>query len=398
MRTLKETPIWLGIACAVLCGCGVGTVATDGGADLGGQDAGACGAFPTLNLTLLTKVTGPTCVTGAPGDATRLYVLEKTGRIRLVKNGTLVATPFADLRAIVDGSGADNGLLGLAFHPQYTANGRLFVHFTDKMNNSVIAELARSAGDPDVANPALTKTFFTVATPAKIRYGGDVAFGADGFLYIGLGDGSPAGDPAHTALDLTTKLGKMLRIDVDNYPTPPAGNMTGANVDPQIWDFGFREPWRFSFDRLTGDLYIAEVGDADWQEINVESAGDGRRNYGWSVTEGAHCKQPGCDLMGITQPVVEYPNATDCAVIGGYVYRGSKNSCLTGWYLFGDYCTNNIRAMTWQHGVAPTVSIVTDRVDPNGVLKGMSSFGQDADGELYVVDFGGNAVYRIDTP
>jgi glucose/arabinose dehydrogenase len=306
-----------------------------------------------------------------------------------------VPDPFLDLSALTTGTG-ERGLLGLAFHPDWDVNGRFWVDYTDLEGNTVIAEYVRSAGDPDLADPSPVRELLTVEQPFANHNGGMLAFGPDGRLYIGLGDGGGAGDPLGNAQNLASKLGKLLRVDVDGYPTPVPGNLTGG--DPHIWDYGLRNPWRFSFDRLTGDLYIGDVGQSAWEEIDVERAGDGRRNYGWNILEGPACFSPatGCDPTGTTFPADQYDHtAGECSVVGGYVYRGASIPCLQGWYLHGDYCTGGVRAFFWDGVAATRPHELTANVDPERVLSQIVSFGEDASGELYVVDPVGR-IYRID--
>jgi glucose/arabinose dehydrogenase len=377
----------------LLAGCGNHS-ATPAPADLAMptvSDSGACGDTPSLKLTtVVSGLTNPTFVAAAPGDSTRLYVLERAGAVRVVKDGALSATPFLDLHANVASLGDDDGLLGLAFHPAWAQNGRFFIQYSDLSHNLMVEEYARSDADTAVATP--TQSFVHVANPAQVRYGGMLAFGPDGYLYIGVGDGDAVGDPQHNALNLSLQFGKILRIDVDHFPTAPPGNLTGANVDPQIWDYGLREPWRFSFDAQTHELYIADVGHPTYQSIHIEAPGAGGNNYGWSTVSGAHCTTPGCDQSGITLPTVEKKGG---CIIGGYVYRGTRNACLQGWYVYGDYCTGRVRGLVWNgSAVATDVDLTASLV---GNFNQPSSFGVDGDGELYLVDYGGGAIFRIDS-
>jgi glucose/arabinose dehydrogenase len=356
-----------------------------------GSDSGACGDTPSLKLTSVASgLTNPTFVAAAPGDSTRLFVLERAGAVRVVKGGALAPTPFLDLRASTASAGDDDGLLGLAFHPDYATNGRFFVHYSDLSHNLMVEEYARA--DADTAAPAVTQSFVHVANPAQARYGGMLAFGPDGYLYIGVGDGAATGDPQHNALNLSLEFGKLLRIDVDHFPAAPAGNLIGANVDPQIWDYGLREPWRFSFDAQTHELYLADVGHPTYQSIHIEPAGSGGHNYGWSTVSGAHCTAAGCDQTGITLPTVERKGG---CVIGGYVYRGTKNACLAGWYVYGDYCTGRVRGLVWNGSAVTTDVDLTPSIE--GSFSQPSSFGVDSDGELYLVDYGGGAILRFDS-
>ncbi len=351
------------------------------------------GTLPLLHLTELARgFDRPLFVTAAPGDATRLFVVEQTGRIRVVTGDVVRAQSFLDLSATVSCCG-ERGLLGLAFHPDYASNGRFFVNYTDAAGNTAIAEYGRA--DPEVAEPAARRTLLTVEQPFANHNGGMLAFGPDGFLYVGLGDGGGTGDPQHHGQSLATKLGKILRVDVDRYPAPAAGNVEGG--DPDIWDFGLRNPWRITFDRATGDLYVADVGQELFEEVDVEPRGDGRRNYGWSVTEGRHCFEPprDCDPTGITLPVVEYDHTEGCAVVGGYVYRGTAIPELTGRYFFSDFCSNRIRTFVYADGAATDPRDLTPDLDPDSKLVNVTSFGEDAAGEILLVDQAG-IVFRID--
>jgi glucose/arabinose dehydrogenase len=353
--------------------------------------------LPRLKLTEVVRdLDDPLFVGAAPGDDSRLYVVEQSGRIRLVKDGAVAATPFLDLSHAIS-AGGERGLLGLAFHPQYATTGRFFVNYTDPTGTTVIAEYRRSAADPDVAVSDAARIFFTVPQPFANHNGGMLAFGADGLLYIGLGDGGGSGgDPQNNAQRLDTKLGKILRIDVDTYPAPPTGNVGGG--DPDVWDFGLRNPFRFSFDRVTGDLYIGDVGQDRFEEIDFEPRATGRHNYGWRITEGTHCFDPpvGCNLTGISLPVAEYGHADGCAVIGGYVYRGPSIPDLVGRYLYADFCSSRIWSFV-RDGARLTSEVeLTDDLDPTHVLGGITSFGEDAAGELYVVDGRTGLVFRID--
>lgn len=368
------------------------TGSSSSGMGSGSSSTGMGGAppIPALKLTPMAGVyDNPVFVTSPPGDDTRLFVAEQKGAIRLIKNGALLPTPF--LTVPTGGNGNEQGLIGLAFHPQYAQNGRLFVQYSLPSNDSVIAEYQRSPGNADVATATATKVFLQIPQGNENGHnGGMLAFAPDGTLYIGKGDGST---PA-TAQNLGSMLGKILRIDVDSFPTPPAGNLAGGN--PHIWDYGLRNPWRFSFDRANGDLYIGDVGETEWEEIDVEPANTGKRNYGWSVMEGNHCfLSASCDMTGKTAPVLEYAHLDGCSVTGGYVYRGSNIPGLAGYYLYGDYCLGWIRGFRFANGMATEpVDLTADLV--TGAPPQISSFGEDAGGELYVVDRAGGVVSRID--
>ncbi|NUP08891.1 MAG: hypothetical protein HOW73_22820 [Polyangiaceae bacterium] len=344
----------------------------------------------------------PLFVTSEPADASRLYVVEQPGRIHLVEGGVAAPEPFLDISSFVqqiEYNQDERGLLGLAFHPDYAQNGRFFLYYVDSQADGLrLAEFSRSASDPNVAEPVPARVFFTITDGIQGNHnGGMLAFGPDGYLYIGVGDGGGSGDPDNHGQNTDIKLAKILRVDVDAYPTPPPGNLPGG--DPDIWDYGLRNPWRFSFDTCTGDLYIGDVGQSMIEEIDVEPPGQGNRNYGWSVMEGTSCfkpgQAPGCDADSITLPVHEYDHNQGCSINGGYVYRGSAIPALRGTYLYSDFCSNRIETLTWDAGVVTAQGDLTADLESTDVLLAHSSFGEDANGELYVVDYGGT-VYRIE--
>ncbi|WP_438021713.1 PQQ-dependent sugar dehydrogenase [Sorangium sp. So ce233] len=396
----------------------------------GGSDAGGGGGAGTpaagLNcsppgedddeapLKLTPVVAGlqfPLLVKSAPGDPTRLFIVTQSGRILVLDEGAAEPATFLDIEDLVmfTGGNGERGLLGLAFHPDYASNGRFFVHYSDKATGGDTRVVEYRRGErPDVADPAPVATYLEQAQPQRNHNGGSIEFSpADGFLYLGLGDGGSDNDqgPGHApngnGQALSTLLGKIVRVDVSTHPYGiPEGNMTGEGVLPEIWDHGLRNPYRFSFDACTGALYIADVGQARWEEINIEPAGQGRKNYGWRLMEGAHCFTPAvnCDPEGaLTLPAAEYAHAgriiEDCSVTGGYVYRGSRIPWLRGSYFYGDFCSGRIWTLTYENGAT---SAPVDRTDDLGSFEfSISSFGQDGNGEVYVVDFGGT-VYRID--
>jgi len=327
-----------------------------------------------------------------PRDGTgRLFVLEQAGKIRIIQNGSLLPSPFLDLTAIVD-TGGEKGLLGMAFHPNYKNNGRFFVDYTrleDSQLQSVIAEYHVSASDPNKADPTGTEVL-VVDQPYPNHNGGQLAFGPDSYLYIAFGDGGSEGDPDGNGQDLTTLLGKILRIDI-NSSSPyriPADNPF-ANDAPnkgEIWAYGFRNPWRFSFDRVGRTLFAGDVGQGDWEEVDIVRKG---LNYGWNIMEGFHCYPPGsqCDKAGLTLPIAEYSHSEGEAIVGGYVYHGAAIPSLQGVYVFADYISGKIWALrqvsgSWKRSVLMSSGKI------------ISSMGQDASGELYVLDYNG-AVYKI---
>jgi glucose/arabinose dehydrogenase len=313
----------------------------------------------------------------------RLFVIEKVGRIRIIENDQLLETPFLDISDHVGSSGNEQGLLGLAFHPQYQENGRFFVNYTDVNGDTVFARFQVSS-DPNVADLNSEEALLGVDQPFANHNGGGLAFGPDGFLYAGLGDGGSQGDPNGNAQNTDVLLGKMLRLDVDSADpyAVPADNPFGN----EVWAYGFRNPWRFSFDRSTGDLYIGDVGQNQWEEIDFLAAGSpGGANFGWDHREGAHDYEGG-GPEGMIDPVAEYNRSGGCSVTGGYVYRGSMSEW-NGIYLYGDYCSGIIWGLIrvndgWQN------QELFD-VDAN-----ITSFGQDEAGELYLLSDGGG-VFRF---
>jgi glucose/arabinose dehydrogenase len=375
------------------------------------------GALAGLRLTeLVTGLEEPTFVTAAPGDPTRLYVLERGGAIRVVRDGLLLPEPFLDLRGRV-ATANEEGLVGLAFHPSYAENGRFFLHYAlldpargedaggDADEQIVLSELARSQGDPDRADAGSERTLMIVEQPADIHLGGMLAFGPlDGMLYVSRGDGGTNGGPQ----DTERLFGKMLRIDVDSTADDlpygiPEGNMGGDGVLPEIWSMGLRNPWRFSFDACTGDLYIGDVGENTFEEIDVEPANTPGRNYGWKQVEGTACvldpeasdaAPATCDTSGFTPPTLTYPRDFGCAVTGGYVYRGQRIAALRGTYLYADFCFGNFGSFRFVDGQAIDAANITADINPGNVRR-ITSFGVDNAGELYVLSQAGG-LYRID--
>ena len=339
----------------------------------------------------------PLFLTAPPGDQTRLFIVEKTGRIRIVKNGALLPTPFLDLSSQVS-NGSEQGLLGLAFHPQYASNGRFVVHYTNPSGDTRVTVYSVS-GNPDVADPAGGQVILAVDQPFSNHNGGMVAFGPDGMLYIGLGDGGSGGDPQGNGQNRNTLLGKLLRLSLSGtgQVSIPADNpfVGQAGMRGEIWSYGLRNPWRFSFDRQTGDLYIADVGQNAREEVNASTAAAqlGRGlNYGWKVMEGAACYSPqtSCNRSGLTLPVLDYDHSQGCSVTGGYVYRGTAIPALQGHYFYADYCQGWVRSFRLSGGAATGQQVWTT-LEPGGQIP---SFGEDARGELYVMVASGR-VFRI---
>jgi glucose/arabinose dehydrogenase len=361
-------------------------------------------SFPDPQAYAWVKVTGgltrPLGLEHSGDGSGRLFVLEQDGTIRLVKDGEILQNPFLDIRDRVGSSANEQGLLGLAFHPGYPMNGFFFVNYTDRNGDTVIARY-RVSSDPDRADPTTERRLLEIAQPYSNHNGGVTTFGPDGYLYLGLGDGGSGGDPQGNGQSLETLLGKVLRLDVDAglasdeepfYVIPPDNPFAGGGGRAEIWAYGLRNPWRFSFDQLTGDLYIADVGQNSYEEVNFQPADStGGENYGWNIMEGFTCYQnANCDQSQLVLPIHVYPTRVDgnCSVTGGYVYRGSLQEWL-GVYLYGDYCTGRV----W--GLLPGSSGEWENRLLFETGTSLTSFGLDEDGELYLVSRNGD-VYRLE--
>jgi len=368
-----------------------------------GAPVTASGADFSITLSRRTShvFSSPTQVTNADDGTNRLFVVEQRGTIRVVKNGLVQAGYFLDIRSRVE-AGGERGLLGVAFHPDFKANRRLFAYYTRPGGDIVVsrftANLARTKVSADTARPVL----LIEHSAASNHNGGSMAFGPDGYLYVGVGDGGGGGDPENDAQNkVRNLLGKILRINVDGTGAGPydrysiprtnpfAGAVRGLN---EIWAYGLRNPWRISFDRGTGALFIADVGQGRWEEINRESAGSaGGRNYGWNVMEGTACYNArSCSLAGDTLPVAQYSHDDGCSITGGYVYRGPSQAKLTGLYVFADYCSGKIWTMPEGGGTADLVL----RADTS---QNITSFGESEAGELFAVA-GDGRLYRVLAP
>jgi glucose/arabinose dehydrogenase len=387
------------LLCLVLPACG----GNDSPTPTPTPTSGTCPAGPVVEGTptlasqrVVGGLRNPLDLQSAPSDRDRLFVVEQEGRVRVVRGGQLSSTPFLDVASRVS-SGGERGLLGLAFHPQYATNRRFFVNYTDLNGDTNISEFRATSADS--ADAGTERVLLHVPQPFANHNGGGLTFGNDGFLYIGLGDGGSGGDPLGNAQRLSTPLGKLLRIDVDRgdpFAVPndnPFVSTQGAF--PAIWAYGLRNPWRFAFDRATGDLYIADVGQSRLEEVDVGVASRrGGENYGWNVMEGRSCFSPssGCNQSGLVLPVLQYDHNTGCSISGGPIYRGCRMPGYAGTYFYGDFCTGIIRSFRLQNGA------VTDERDHTATvgrgISSVSSFGVDVDGEVYVVDYDG-VVYRI---
>ncbi|MEO7974523.1 MAG: PQQ-dependent sugar dehydrogenase, partial [Thermoanaerobaculia bacterium] len=338
-----------------------------------------------------TGLSRPLFITHSGDASGRLFIVEQGGRIRLMRDGKLLSEPFLDLTRKLDSSGGERGLLGLAFAPDYATTRRFWVAHTAKSSSGPVVRIARyrtSADDPDRADPDSESIVLDMADPAGNHNGGMLAFGPDGRLWTGTGDGGNGGDPWDNARNPSSLLGKMLRLDVSRDSADASGT---ATVD--IWALGLRNPWRFSFDRQTGEIWIGDVGQSAWEEIDVA---DSRRqaplHFGWRTMEGFHCYDPrkGCDSKGLELPLYEYGHDAGCSVTGGYVYRGKAIPALAGKYLFSDYCTGTVWSLARDpSGKASVNALLQSEVQ-------VSSFGEDEAGEIYLCDHGGGRVLQLE--
>jgi glucose/arabinose dehydrogenase len=353
--------------------------------------------FPASTIRLEPVVGGferPTYLTHAYDN--RLFVVEQAGVIRIIENGALLELPFLDIRDRVNAQAFERGLLSVAFHPDYGQNGQFYVNYTDLQGATVVSRYQVRPENRNAADPASEAILLRIVQPYANHNGGQLQFGPDGYLYVGMGDGGSAGDPQNNGQNPNTLLGSLLRIDVSGaepYQLPPDNPFVLSGAGPgEIWATGLRNPWRFSFDRLTGDLYLADVGQGAWEEVNYQPAASmGGENYGWNVLEGTHCYASNeCQRSGLTMPVAEYSHLEGgCSVTGGYVYRGRRFPSLNGNFLLGDYCSGIIWSLFHQ---ADGTWLLNPLLDTEISI---SSFGEDVDGELYVLDHTGGFAYQI---
>jgi glucose/arabinose dehydrogenase len=340
----------------------------------------------------------PVFVTTAGDSSGRLFVVEQTGRIKIISRGSVLSTPFLDLHTKISCCG-ERGLLGLAFHPSYRTNGKFYVDYTDRSGNTVVAEYRRSSTNSNRASTT-GRTVLRVTQPYSNHNGGMLAFGSDGDLYIALGDGGGTGDPGNRAQNVSTKLGKLLRINVNGrdpglpYAIPTDNPFVGKTGDDAVWSFGLRNPWRFSFDKTTRDLWIGDVGQDRFEEIDRATNASGRGNgvnFGWRVLEGRACYNPptGCSSTGKTAPLAVYSHGFGCSVTGGYVYRGTKYPAMAGAYLFADYCSGRIWAVAANGAAIQSPLLISD------TAFSISSFGQSQNGTLYVANHRTGAIYQL---
>jgi glucose/arabinose dehydrogenase len=337
----------------------------------------------------------PLFVTHAGDGSRTLFVIEQVGRIRIVAGGRPAPQPFLDISDRIT-SGGEQGLLGLAFHPDYSDNGLFFVNYTDEAGDTIVSRFERASATE--ADPSSETILFRIGQPYPNHNGGALAFGPDGYLYIATGDGGSGGDPQGNGQSLDTLLGKMLRIDVDGgsgeraYSIPEDNPFIGeANAREEIWAYGMRNPWRFSFDR-TG-IWIADVGQDELEEVNRMPVDEGGLNYGWNVMEGDACYEPpsGCRAQGLVLPIATYSHDLGCSVTGGHVYRGSKFPEMVGAYLFGDYCSGAIWGLR-SGGRSPQ-----EPVPLMSTGRSISSFGVTRGGELLLTDIAAGDVLRVVT-
>jgi len=403
---LTSALVWLVVSALASSG---GGSAAPRGPDARGQTANASLSFTvTLAPVVTTGLLQPVHVTHAGDGSGRLFVVERAGRIRVIKNGALLAQPYLDISSLVQDGYIEQGLLSVAFDPNFETNGAFYVDYTSLsgIGDTVIARYVVGNPSADVAGPVTVTKLLTITQPQVNHNGGQLQFGPqDGYLYIGMGDGGGAGDQHGTignAQDLSKLLGKLLRINVEGVPTytiPPTNPFTQTSgARHEVWAFGLRNPWRFSFDRVTGDLYIGDVGQDCFEEIDYQPASShGGENYGWRLMEGFHqfdlnnmsnCSQPLISPPGLTLPITDYIHPVGEAVIGGYAYRGNQFPQMHGVYFYGDEVTGKLWANQqvtpnhWTSSLMASTSLA------------ISSFGEDESGELYVVDLNGG-VYKI---
>jgi glucose/arabinose dehydrogenase len=333
----------------------------------------------------------PVGITHAGDGSGRLFILEQKGLIRILHDGLLLPTPFLDIQSRVGSGGNEQGLLGIAFHPDYLENGLFFLNYTNLDGDTIVSRFKVSA-DPNFATPDSETIFLRVKQPYNNHNGGHILFGPDGYLYIGLGDGGSAGDPAGHGQDRSTLLGNILRLDIDRgspYAIPHDNPYTNGDGLPEIWAYGLRNPWRYSFDRLTGDLYIGDVGQNQWEEIHFLAAeAPAGANFGWNFWEGLHPYQGNPPQnMDFEFPIWEYAHNLGCSVTGGFVYRGSMPAW-QGIYIYGDFCSGRVWGLlrdsdnTWQNTLLFETGF------------NITSFGEDQSGEIYLVDRAGN-IYQL---
>jgi len=352
-----------------------------------------CAAQEIRTVPVITGIAGPTDIQNAGDGSGRLFLVQQDGLIRVWQNGALLSAPFLDIRSKTKADG-EKGLLGLAFPPNFVSTRRFYVDYTDLNGNTVIG-MYRLTADPNVGDSTSETVMLTVQQPFPNHKGGQVRFGPDGYLYIALGDGGSGGDPFKNGQNLGTLLAKLLRVDVESDPghvrIPPDNpfvNTPGARGE--IWAYGLRNPWRFSFDRATNDLWIGDVGQDAYEEVDFQRAGDrGGENYGWNLMEGLHCYQQGCSQDGLTLPILEYSHdGGNCSITGGFVYRGRGSPGERGVYFYGDYCTGLIWGAEHQGTGWVQRQVLASKF-------GITTFGEDEAGELYVSGYKEGGIYQV---
>lgn len=393
---MKAIVILIALVFAPFLGSSLAQDAQDSGEPIVSRDS-APSADDVAFIEVASGFNRPLYVTNADDGSQRLFVLEQTGKIWVINDGSRAQEPFLDMSGLITPSAnraySEQGLLGLAFHPEYSANGQFFVNYTDRIGTTVVARYQASQSNRDIADPGSGEIIFQLRQPYANHNGGHIDFGPDGYLYITVGDGGAANDPLGAGQNRRLLLGSILRIDVDGgspYAIPPDNPFVDDDSAlDEIWAYGLRNVWRFSFDRATGDMYHADVGQNLWEEVNFQPADSaGGENYGWNVWEGAHRFAAGSAVDHVP-PVFEYPHSLGCSVTGGYVYRGSAIPQLDAVYLFGDYCTGRM----WALYRDPGLNWHAEEFANTGWA--ISSFGEDESAELYVVDYSGT-IYRID--
>lgn len=338
-------------------------------------------------------------ITHAGDESNRLFAVEQSGKILIIENGVALDQAFLDVSALITQSAlspryTEQGLLGLAFHPDYATNGLFFINYTDLSGGTVVARYNVSLSNPNIADASSAQIIFQISQPFGNHNGGHMAFGPDGYLYISLGDGGSANDPLGAGQNKALLLGSILRLDVNGdlpYAIPEDNPFVGDdNGADEIWAYGLRNVWRFSFDRATGDMYIADVGQNEWEEVNFQPADSvGGENYGWNVWEATHAFARGTAENHVL-PFAEFNHALGCSVTGGYVYRGEAIPDLEAVYLFSDYCSGRV----WASYRDSNMQWNTTEFLQTGFQ--VSSFGEDENGEVYIIDYGSGTIYRID--
>ncbi len=350
--------------------------------------------WPKISLTLVVSgLKKPTHITHAGDNSGRLFISEQKGEIFIVKNNTMLKKPFLEISDRTSCCG-ERGLLSVAFPHNYSYKKYFYVNYTNKKGSTVIARY-KLTSNPDIADTKREEILLTLKQPYSNHNGGQLGFGPDGYLYIGMGDGGSAGDPLNNGQNSGSLLGKILRIDVESEIFPyavPIDNpfVKNKGYRPEIWALGLRNPWRFSFDRKTGDLYIADVGQDQYEEINFQSlTSPGGENYGWNILEGTHCYNSlHCSKAGLVLPIVEYDHSQGCSVTGGTVYRGKKFPSLQGIYLYSDYCSGRIWGLKQSGTIWLNTLLINSRLS-------ISSFGENETGEIFLADYSKGNIYRI---